>query len=66
MDVFLEHIVHINYAIYIPTDSIWPEQYTGMNHSQVCMCINAKKRFEKTTGETRIYIDKQANVTAKL
>ena len=31
------------YTIYISTDSIWPQQYMGVVHLQVHVCIYAKK-----------------------
>jgi len=39
---------NINYTIYIPTDIVWPQQYTGVIHSQTHICIYAKKQFETT------------------
>ena len=45
--------IHINYTIYVPTESIWHQQYTGVVRLQIHFCIYAKKQFEKLNCETR-------------
>jgi len=40
--------------MYTSTDSTWPQQYMGIVHVQIHICIYAKKQSEKTNCETRI------------
>ena len=37
----------INYTIYTPTDSVWPQKYTSVVRLQIHMCIYAKMQFER-------------------
>jgi len=43
-----------NYTIYMPTDSVWPQQYTGVARSHIQhICIYAKKQLETTNCANR-------------
>ena len=42
------------HSVYIPTDIVWPQQYTREGLPQIHICIYAKKQFETNCANRRM------------